>query len=363
MIKSPSLSVVFLIFLSVSVFAVKFGGRLGGTAPQTLASPQPQTTSLAEAELTLAARPSAATANIAGPTRIELTGEHNLLLIDDGRLGWMAEYSAAGELRAQFAGHGVPQFGSITDVASSPGRLWIADLLGRQLHRFDRASNRWTSLQLDSKPYRVSVVGTERDRLLTMHIGVRQTFVIRRENGERLTPINDLLANQAETALALDGFVASAPGATVYAGKHLAILASFRDDGSLNWLAEPIAKPETPLIMADGNKRWLQYGPLAASQSLAANSDVAAVLVRRVSGMKLASFVDLYRVADGRYVRSLRLPGTGSWTSISITDQQLYAANRDGLYQWPIAVAAGARASGERLIQFQPVASPVTATH
>lgn len=368
MSKPGSYMVLCVVTLTIAVAAVRSGRRgkvPGDVVPAPIRQPAAQDGRINVRPLSLAGRPiadvsrdrTAITARpIVGPARIAAGTDGHVFVIDEGNQERISEFTAAG-VPIQTLSHSAGiAIASVTDLAVDDDTLWVTDLIGSAIHVVTRKTGTWKTLALSREPYRAAPIG-QGDRLFVMRIGLTQLFDITDAAGIVLSSAGELLSNQQDSSLALDGFLARSGRSFVFAGKYLGLLASFADNGALNWSAEPIAAPDKPVVVSDGHKRWLEHGPLVASEAVASDENTIYVLARRIDGVQIAGFVDIYRATDGRYAHSLKLPAVDTWRSVAVGDHSLFAAGERGVYRWPLAAAAtGANpnllSAGESIITF-----------
>lgn len=343
-------NVLFLALLVLAAIAVRAGtspARSGVSAPRLSVQAVRQPESLRIDGLTSTGRDvqMGGPAQITGPLRIDVAPDGHVFVIDDGSDEEIREYAEDGRLVHRFATEGAPQMQSVSDLTISSQKVWVTDLLASAVHVFDRSSVEWTTLKLKEEPYRLETADDTGNNLLVMRIGADLLFDLTDEHGTILRSFGTLLLDQPFHALALDGFIARAGSSLIYSGKHLGIVASFSTTGELNWLANAVGSPELPVIRSTEDRRWVEHGPIRASEGITGADNVICVLARRADGARIRAYIDLYRHTDGVYQRSLLLPDSGEWTSVSVGGGFLYAAHRSGLFRWPLAVLATTNAS------------------
>jgi hypothetical protein len=368
MSKAGSYTVLCVVTLTIAAAAVRGGRRgeaPGDIVPAVIRPPADQAAPISVRALSLISAPAAAVsseryapaaASIVGPARIAAGTDGHVFVIDEGSRERISEFTAAGVAIRTLERSGGMAIASVTDLAVDDETLWVTDLIGSAIHVVTRKTGAWKTLAMTREPYRAAPIGGG-ERLFVMRIGLAHLFDITDSAGVVIASADDLLANQKDASLALDGFLARSGGSFVFAGKYLGILASFARNGALNWSAEPIAAPDKPVVVGDGHKRWLEHGPLVASEAIASDESAIYVLARRIDGVQVAGFVDIYRAADGGYVQSLKLPAGETWRSVAVGGHRLFAAGDRGVYRWPLAVAtAGAHtnllSAGESIINF-----------
>jgi len=344
MFKKRPLTVLFLCLLGLSTLAVTAANRIESSQsikPQTLQPARPQSAALRvetldalPADWTLA-RPAP---ELTGPIRIEADEDGHLFVVDEGRGELISEYLGNGTFVKALHTGGAPAIASVADLAVLPQTVIVADLLGKAIHYYDRSQGTWLTRKDPKEPLRIEPVGRRDDNLMIMRIGGRWPFDLASHEGVVSRSFGDLVENQKEQSLILDGYIARAGGAVIYSGKFLGLLASYSDTGALNWTVETIVAPEPASIVQAGERRFVSHGPILASQGLAATVDAAGVLARRIDGIAIRYFIDIYRATDGSYVKSLRLPAERNWTSVTIGGGSVFASGSKGIYRWPAEV-------------------------
>lgn len=362
MTSSRSYLLLLFTLLAITVAVASYDrSRRGAVEPTFLRAPSPQVAGLPPRNLMLdpAKRGTALREHgVHTPVRISAAAGGALFLVDDAKVAKLRAYRIDGnDVTSTVPGKDAPAFDSITDLAADDKRLVVTDMFGFTVHTLDRQSGTWSRTPLDREPYRAVPMGTAPDRLLVMRIGARWLFDVVAADGTVVDSRGDLLVDQAETALALDGFITRADDGVIFAGKHLGVLASFSDNGELEWLVALIGPYEPPAIVTAGNRRWVEKGALASSQPVTARGGLVCVLTRRIDSLSISSFVDVYDRQKGRHLRSLRLPGRHDWSSLTLSDDHLYVANRGGVYRWTTDVlhaepALDPLSSGESVIAF-----------
>lgn len=339
---------LFLTFLGLAILASSLNSGTGGSTPEFVTPPWVQSGTvraqrlaaptggsvqpLSPPPVTPAPQPA-----VHGPVRIETTPDGHLFVIDDGDEQRIKEFSAAGELLRDFGGEATSRILSVTDLAILPERLWVADLRGGAIHTLDRQRGTWTTAKVDPAPYRLEPIADGREQLVLMRLVGPHLFDVITPVGEDVFSFGTLLEEQDHHSLALDGFLTRSASALVFSGKHLGILAAFSPDGSLLWLSHPIAAPEPPVVTESEGRRSLTRGPLPASISIAANEETVCVLTRRVAGLYVRHFLDLYAARDGSYYKTLLLPHPTLWTSVAVDSGHVYVASDRAVVAWPLS--------------------------
>lgn len=360
-LKANSYWLLFLTFLVLSFWGTSLRNRSGGAPPKFLIEPHPQVEPITTQELEIIAAPAGKThaeaaTLIRGPVRIEAdSSSGNLFIIDEGRGESLSEFSPSGRPLNIFSEPTIPRMKSITDLAIRPDRLWIADLLGGSLYTLDRKNGGWQTFALAAEPYRVEVLSSN---LVLMRVVAPQLFDMADLQGNVSQSFGDLLHNQDENALALDGYIIRSENSIIYAGKYLGVLAAFSPNGSLSYLVQTVSPPPYPLVMSEGRRKWLRHEPVLASWSLATGDGTVFVLARRRAGLRVRSTVDLYRSRDGIYQKTLLLPDSERWTTIAVTQGNLYAASERRIVRWQTAgftthKSASDISKGRSFIEFQ----------
>lgn len=265
------------------------------------------------------------------------------------------EFDADGH-PVETCGSTAKRFKSIADVSASADHVWVADLLGHAMHQCNRITGKWTRVATTFEPYRLQP-GTDTHQLIAMAIGEPKLFRRVTTDGTVLDSFGDLLQNQKEASLALDGFIARTAAGMAFVGKSLGVVASFSVEGTLLWARTSITDPPIPLVRDLSGKRMLERSSLPTGVAITSAGDVIGVLTRRIAIPQTRSFIDLYAVDTGAYRASLALPSDQRWISIGMTEQYLFAASNKGLHRWPLAVATQAvtahdLSAGQTLLTF-----------
>lgn len=276
--------------------------------------------------------------HIVGPVRIESGLDGHLFVIDEGDGEVLTELTPEGETVAVHRSGQAPDMKSITDLAILPDRVWIADLLGRSIHVFNRGTGRWKSWEWAIEPYRLEAWAKRHDQILINRIGSPHLFDLMTPDGRILDSFGLLLRDQEYFSLLLDGFIARSRDDIFYIGKYLGVLASFSRTGRINWVAYSIAPPTPPVLMDRDGMKWVHHSPILASLSVAADESRLYVLSRRPEGVLVHSFIDAYSSRTGEYEITFRLPPSERWTSLAIGNDYLYAASDIRIVRWPASL-------------------------
>lgn len=294
--------------------------------------------------------------------RLEVGPDGNLFIVEEAPVGrvYFREFTPAGELVADFSTSDGPDFDSITDMAFDDERLWVADLLGSSVHQLDRTTRTWTTMKFPAEPYRIEVSRHWPRHLLVMRVGAPKLFEVTDARGKVEAAFGDLLADQENQALVLDGFIARCGESLLFSGKYLGLLASFTEGGEFNYAVESIEPPSTTAaVVSRGGKRWVRHGPILASRDISGDTQRFGVLASRPRRLEIRAFIDLYRTDNGQYYKSLLLPREDQWTGLAIGMDGLYAASTRRIVRWPHAVLSFANgesrlAMGQSIIAFVP---------
>lgn len=344
---NKQLGLTFVALLVFAVVGVRLGSssaRAGVTEPQYLAEPKAQTDAVniqvlkvrrEPTEMMLPFDSAVEPPQLKEPISIEVSPDEHVFAVD--QTNGIFEYSPNGGFHGAFKKSSEPKIQSVTDLVLTTRRISIADLIGKAIHTYDRENGAWKTLNLNDEPYRLEPTG--RDSFFVMRIGNSMLFDEIESSGEKLGSFGVLLQDQGWTSLALDGFIARSGVRMIYCAKYLGILASYETDRRLGWAVGTIAPPDKALIAYSSTTRSVQRPSLPACESLSADGASFGVLTRRINGLGVSSYLDLYREADGAYYKSLQLPAVGSrWSSVAIGNEYLFAANGLGLYSWPKSV-------------------------
>lgn len=340
---SRSYWLLFLSFLGLSILGGLHAQRTmrsAGSVPRFTTPPRRQMAPLKVEVLAVKDKSDTSSHSVYGPVRLEALRTGTLFVIDDGDGEVIKELSPTGEfLHAYNTGEGgAPRLKSVTDLAYDGEYVWAADLLGSSIATLDPATGAWTTYPMTPAPYRLEPLRNGQKGFIVMRIGEPALFDLTDAVGERIRSFGRLLVDQDFHALALDGFMTRSGAALIYSGKHIGVLASLSERGEVNWIAEPVAPTEKPMVIERDGKRWVQRVPFKASLSVAADDGRLLVLTNRIDGIKVRSFVDLYHTKNGQYYKSLQLPFNSEWTSVSVGSDFLFAAHERRVVRWPKSV-------------------------
>jgi hypothetical protein len=326
-----------LVLIGISFGVGQLQRSLGGQSVEFVDPPDAQTRDIRYVELQLDTEPWYPFENQYGPVSFQRGAAGTHFIVRSVPEGDRIE--ALHEIEGEVVADGLPalppELEFIFGTAVDDARLWLADFSGQHLHFFDLDARSWGTLETPQPAYRVAA-SHESGSVFVMHVPSESLFTrIDFEGGSTLAvhPFGDLLTDQFETSLALDGWIVHSGEKLIYAGKHLASLAAFANDGTLSYLRETVAPPPRPTIAVREGDRSLRHDIYPASIALAADAlDIFLLTYRRV-GIEDRYVLDVYRGDDGEYRGSFLLPTGDKWSSVALVENFVVVAGRSGVYR------------------------------
>jgi hypothetical protein len=283
-----------------------------------------------------------------GPLRLAAAPEGNLFVIDEGSGESLHEYSPDGWMIQDIPYDVSPSPQSVSSVAVTARYVYVADVVGGLVFVFDRKEKAWSSIRTEVDPYRV--VASTNDELFVATISESHLVHQVSSTGAVIHSFGSLLNEQAYHSLVLDGYLGMAGEELIFAGRYSSFLTSFSPDGNVRYLRSFVAPVKPPVIIEDGDRRWLRHGTLPASHSLAIVDNTVFVLSRRFRAGRRHAFIAAYELDSGDYLHTLQLPGEWSWTSITVGARRLFAARGPVVESWPLVEAMNPESKQARMV-------------
>jgi len=271
-----------------------------------------------------------------GSFRLKADSQGSLFVADYGDLG-VKELTADGDYLRTYGmgrGQGPGELGTITDYfVERQGELWIADNSNGRILVFDRGGELQRTLRLSQQPYRLLVRSPD-DLLLMQPFAKELLFARVTAGGQPLAEFGRMLTDQRRSSLVLDGLIeGDGRDGFVYAGHYASLLAAYSMQGELRWVVKSVDPTPLPkLIQNDKGMIWVDRGARGNAWSLSVVGDEVHVLSSMPDGLRRAVVLDTYRLDDGAYLYSRRLPERCRWATV--TAQHLYTVTDSTISKW-----------------------------
>jgi hypothetical protein len=192
------------------------------------------------------------------------------------------------------------------------GELWVTDPLQRRITRFDPDGSARTIVP-QSAVDRIAAAG---DVLITMTPPRSNAFFeIYNLSGERLKSFGEIIEEQSEKGIVLDGNVVS-DGENqefIYGSRYTGVIARYGVDGVQRYVVQTIDSIPPPKILIIGASQKIKPNSPLAVMSLSIIGDELYVLSGTHAddaGNAGGQAMDVYDKRDGNYLFSLKLPIT-----------------------------------------------------
>ncbi len=275
-----------------------------------------------------------------GSLQVKVGPAEDVYVLDLGDLS-IKRFSPDGELLRRYGngkGQGPGEFAVITDFSiRRPGELWVADDSNGRISVFDRESgDLLRTLRPDAPAYRVLPQTDGRFALLHAY-QTDSLFTTFDPQGLRNSSFGHFIADQAAHPLVLDGWIdADGAGGFVYAGRYASLLGRYAMDGTQRYLRETIAP--IPLPRLKSNKTgtmWVDQDAWPSAWAMSVATDEIHLLTTIERRLEKVGVLDSYRITDGTYLYSRRLPERCG--SVVVTDAHLYTVTETSVSKWALA--------------------------
>jgi 6-bladed beta-propeller len=220
------------------------------------------------------------------------------------------------------------------------GELWVSDPLQRRLTRFDPDGKVRTTVP-QSAVDRVAAVG---DVLITMAPPRRTAFFEAYDSsGEHLKSFGELIEDQSENGIVLDGSIVGDGGQQefIYGGRYVGVIARYSAGGERRFAVQTIDGTPPPKILGVGESQRIKpNGPLAVMSMSIVGDELYVLSGTRADGAGGAGrqVMDVYDKRDGHYRFSLKLPA--ACREAVVRADYLYTLGDDGVTVWRVRRSA-----------------------
>jgi hypothetical protein len=259
------------------------------------------------------------------------------IFVVDGAEWLLKEFSSDGKLVARYGhgrGQGPGEFISLTDFdVSRPGEVWVADGHAGRISVFERGGELKRLIKMTLTPYRLVCTGSRTFTIL-MITGTGVPFRRFDEAGNDLKPLPAFLDGRSDGPFALDGLVASdGTGGYVYVGRYVGLVARYTSAGKLAYLVRTInAKGLPKIAKASNGDRWIDREEIPNAQSVNVSGGKIFILTPIKKALRLTGAIDVYNLADGRYLYSLKPPALTKHAIM--TASHAYTVDNISLAMW-----------------------------
>lgn len=276
-------------------------------------------------------------ASLKAPAKIQANNNGHVFVLDwsDFRV---KEFSPDGKLLKAFGEEaGSPEaFINPTGFAmDSGGNMWICDFKQERVGVFN-ADGTKRSFRPRNTIYRLAALG---DVMITMAVLEHdRLFEIYDSSGKQLKSFGELLEDQANKALVLDGDIVADTDnhGIIYGGRYLGIIGAFDAEGSQRFLVQTIDNVPQPRVLNVGEKmRKMKPNTALPVLSLSIVGNELFVL----SGVHPdgtpghgGKVMDVYNKQNGNYLYSWELPAEGQ--EAVVASNYIYIRNNKEVTVW-----------------------------
>jgi hypothetical protein len=255
-------------------------------------------------------------ASLKSPAKIQANNNGNIFVLDWSDLR-VKEFSPDGKLLKSFGDEvGTPNaFVNPTGFAmDTGGNMWVCDFKQERVGIFHTDGSH-KSFKLKNTVYRMAALG---DVMITMvvleHSRLFETYDL---SGRQLNSFGELLEDQANKAIALDGdIVADTQNhGIIYGGRYLGIIGAYDAEGKQRFLVQTIDHVQQPMVLNVG-ERMRKIKPNTALPVLSLSIVDNELFV--LSGIRPdgstgpgGKIIDVYNKQNGNYLYSWELPADG----------------------------------------------------
>jgi hypothetical protein len=221
------------------------------------------------------------------------------------------------------------------------GEVWVSDPLQRRITRLDADGKARTAVP-QSPVDRIAVAG---DVLITMAPPSGNAFIeVYDLSGERLKSFGEMIEDQYENGLVLDGSIVADGGSRefIYGGRYTGVIARFSADGERRFVVRTIDGTPPPKIVSVGESQKLKLnGPQAVMSMSIVGDELYVLSGTRADGTDGTGrqVMDVYDKRDGKYRFSLKLP-TACKEAV-VRAGRVYTLGDRGVTVWRFGPRAG----------------------
>lgn len=277
--------------------------------------------------------------NLKAPAKMQAHNKGNIFVLDWSDLR-VKEFSPDGKLLRAFGEEaGKPgAFVNPTGFAlDSGGNMWVCDFKQERVGIFNADGSK-RSFKPKNTIYRMAALG---DVMMTMvvleHDRLFETYDL---SGKQLKSFGELLEDQADKALALEGDIVAdnENHGIIYGGRYLGIIGAYDAEGKQRFLVQTVDNiPPPPLLDVEsvGKNRKVKPNTALPVLSLSILDNELYVLsgVHPDGTAGLGGKVmDVYNKQDGRYLYSWELPAVGA--EAIVTADYVYIRSNQEVTVW-----------------------------
>jgi hypothetical protein len=259
------------------------------------------------------------------------------IFVVDGAEWLLKEFSPEGKLVARYGygkGQGPGEFISLTDFdVSHPGEVWVSDGHAGRISIFERGGRLKRQIKLTLTPYRLVRTASQTFTIL-MITGSGSPFRLFDESGEDRRALPAFLDGRSDGPFAVEGLLApDGAGGFIYVGRYVGLIARYSPAGTLDYLVKTInAKGLPKVAKATNGDRWIDREELPNAQSVNVSEGKIFVLTPVRKALRITGSIDVYNLADGRYLYSLRPPALTKHAVM--TSDRAYTVDNITLAMW-----------------------------
>lgn len=266
----------------------------------------------------------------------------NIFIRDDGDLTIKKFSTRGGHLQTygKGEGQGPGEFSALTDFQiDEAGNVWTADPSNGRITVFAPDGVIKNIISSSFPPYRIPNL-TE-SVVVVMHSPwhAKALFGLYEVEEDHLALQKNfglILHNQDKDSIALDGWSAKiSESEFAFAGTHTGLLGIFRVDGSRRLLVKTVDQvPLPPMRSGPLGNRIVRAGLKRCALAVSASANHIYVLTAKHEGIKTLGVVDVYRVTDGSYDFSFRIPEPAR--RVVVTDDHYFSLSDTSVTKWSL---------------------------
>jgi hypothetical protein len=277
---------------------------------------------------------------VTNPLLMEVDNAGNPYVLDWSDFN-VKQFSLDGKLLKTFGDEtGRDPFANPTALSvDSNGNVWVADPRQQRIKLFRSNGD----VQTITPPNAIHRIATSANRLFTMTAAASNNlFEIYDMTGHQLKSFGELLADQSDKGIILDGYIVNDENhGFIYGGRYVGVIGAYDTDGNQRYFVQTIDGVSQPTILDLTEKRKIKPN---STVSVLGMSMLGAELYV-LSGVRLdgktgpgGQVIDAYDKREGRYLFSLKLPVVCK--AAIVRSDYLYTLSKGEVTVWRIKQSA-----------------------
>src|ERR1051325_1456678 len=272
------------------------------------------------------------------PKKLRAENSANIFALDWSDLR-VKEFSPDGKLLRTF-GEGADSPNAVANptgfALDSGGNMWMCDFKTERVGIFNGDGSKGKFFKPKDTIYRMAAIGDVMMTMVTLDYG--KLFETYDSSGKQLKAFGELLEDQANKGLALDGDIVadSENHGIIYGGRYLGILGAYDIEGKQRFLVQTIDNvPQPTVLNIGGRMRKVKPNTALPVLSLSILDNELYVL----SGVHpdgtagdTGKILDVYDKQDGHYLYSWELPEDGKEAVVAAN--YIYIRNGKEVTAW-----------------------------